>query len=348
MRYLTWQESLTVNPFTAIIDVRSPAEFALSHIPGAVNLPVLNDAQRAEVGRLYCQVSRFDARRLGAAMVAANMAHHLETWFAAQPGTARFLIYCWRGGQRSRSMATILHAVGWNVSVVSGGYKNYRSYVRGMLVSLIPRLSFQVLGGLTGSGKTLVLRQLAASGAQALDLEALGCHRGSLFGDEPGSGQPSQKQFESRILSVLERFDPARPVWVEGESKRLGRLLLPEPLWQAMIRAPLHEIEVPLPARARFLNADYPHLHRDPEALRGMLKAFREPCGGREVARWEALIGAGDWTGFAVALLEGYYDPVYRRHKDYPPPVAVYAMPQVTAETARLQAARLRAAAGIL
>ena len=139
MHYLTWPECLAAKPFTAVIDVRAPGEFAQDRIPGAVNLPVLSDAERAEVGRLYVQVSRYDARRLGAAMVARNVAAHLESYFAPHPGHARFLLYCWRGGQRSRAMAMILHAVGWSVTVVAAGYKGYRAYVREALERLCPR-----------------------------------------------------------------------------------------------------------------------------------------------------------------------------------------------------------------
>src|SRR5688572_15079044 len=252
MRYLNWQDCLKEKPFARIIDVRSPAEYAENHIPGAVNLPVLSNDERAEVGRLYTQVSRFDARRLGAAMVARSMAGHLETFFAPHPEHARFLLYCWRGGQRSRAAATIVDAVGWDVTVIAGGYKNYRTHVRDSLVRLGPQLRCHILTGLTGSGKSRLLRHMAVEGHQVLDLEALGCHRGSLLGEDPDTPQPSQKHFESLLLQEIERFDLTKPVWVESESKRLGRLWLPEPLWQAMLRATVHEIHVPAAARAGY------------------------------------------------------------------------------------------------
>ncbi len=329
MRYLPWQDCLKEKPFTAVIDVRSPGEYAESHIPGAVNLPVLSNEERAEVGRLYCQVSRFEARRLGAAMVAANIGRHLQGWLARFPEHSRLLLYCWRGGQRSRAMAMILHAVGWDITVVSGGYKNYRNCVRGALDRLIPGMRFRILTGLTGSGKSKLLRRMKAAGDQVLDLEALGAHRGSLLGNEPGVSQPSQKQFESLLFDDLAQMDATRPVWVEGESKRLGRLRIPELLWQALKCAPVHELHVPAAARARFLLEDYPHFTADPEALREKLPALKEACGGKQIDQWCRHLSAGEWPALVSSLLECYYDPVYRRNQDYPPACREHEMEAV-------------------
>lgn len=322
MRYLTWPECLAEKPFTHIIDVRSPGEFACDRIPGAINLPVLNDAERAEVGRLYVQVSRFDARRLGGAMVARNVAAHLETFFAPLPEHSRFLLYCWRGGQRSKAMATILHAVGWSVTLVAAGYKGYRQHVREALVRLCPQLQCRVVTGLTGSGKTRLLQRMAAEGHQVLDLENLGAHRGSLLGDEPDAAQPSQKYFESLLLEQIQRFDPARPVWVESESKRLGRLWLPEPLWQAMLRAPVHELHVPAAVRAAFLLREYPHFSAAPDELLAKLETLREPCGGARLDEWQTMIRAGEWPAFVLSMLEHHYDPGYLRNRKFAAPVA--------------------------
>jgi tRNA 2-selenouridine synthase len=318
MHYLNWSECLGQKPFTRIIDVRSPAEYVENHIPGAVNLPVLSNEERAEVGRLYHQVSRFDARRLGAAMVARNTATHLETFFPPHPEHSRFLLYCWRGGQRSRAMALILHAVGWDVTVIAGGYKGYRACVRDALVRLCPRLRCHMLTGLTGSGKTRLLQHLAARGQQVLDLENLGAHRGSLLGTEPDKDQPSQKHFESLLLQELERFDLTKPVWIESESKRLGRLWLPEPLWQAMLSATVHEISVPAEARAAFLLREYPHFVAAPESLTEKLQTLKEACGGKQLTAWNEMIHTGRWEEFVISILERHYDPVYRRCDDFP------------------------------
>jgi len=344
MRYLNWQECLAEKRFTQIIDVRSPAEYAEYHIPEAVNLPVLSNEERAEVGRLYHQVSRFDARRLGAAMVARNTAAHLETFFTPHPEHSRFLLYCWRGGQRSRAMALILHAVGWDVTVVAGGYKSYRAHVRESLARLSPQLRCHMLTGLTGSGKTAILRHMAAQGRQVLDLEGLGGHRGSLLGEEPDRSQPSQKHFESLLLEKLERFDLTKPVWLESESKRLGRLWLPEPLWQAMLRATVYEITFPAVERAAFLLREYPHFVAAPEALMDKLQTLKEPCGGKQLAAWNDMIGAGQWPEFVVSILERHYDPVYGRCRDFPAPASHHTLSALNAERIARMAAELESA----
>ena len=314
---LTPEQFLLMALRLPVIDVRSPGEFAEDHIPGAVNLPVLDDAQRVEIGTLYVQVSRYDARRLGAAMVARNVAQHLETWFAPHPENARFLIYCWRCGQRSRSMATILHAVGWNVTVLAGGYKAYRRHVREVIAEKSPHLPCRILSGLTGSGKSRVLRWMAAHGHQVLDLEDLGKHRGSLLGEEPGSLQPTQKHFETLLASHLEAFDLTKPVWIESESKRLGKLWIPEPLWQAMGAAPVHELVVSAEVRADFLLRDYPHFTENAEALSAKLEALKESAGGPRLEEWRGQIQRGEWRDFVLSLLEHHYDPGYRRCKNY-------------------------------
>jgi len=345
MRYLTWPECLAEKPFTHIIDVRSPAEFARDRIPGAVNLPVLTDDERAEVGRLYVQVSRFDARRLGAAMVARNVAAHLENFFAPLPEHARLLLYCWRGGQRSKAMALILHAVGWNVTLIAAGYKGYRAHVREALDRLCPQLSCRILTGLTGSGKSRLLRRMAELGAQVLDLESLGRHRGSLLGDEPDAAQPSQKFFESLLLERMESFALSRPVWVESESKRLGRLWLPESLWSAMLRAPVHEVQVPAAARAKFLLREYAHFTADPEPLLEKLPALRESCGSAQVEAWRDMIRSGAWPQFVLSLLERHYDPGYRRNRKFNVPVAHHDMEEIGGDAFERTAAALAAAA---
>jgi len=185
----------TLAGFDVLVDVRSPAEFALDHIPGAINLPVLYDAERAEVGAIYVQESRFKARRVGGGYVARNVARHLETAMADWPASLRPLVYCWRGGMRSNAMAVILSQVGWRVGVLGGGYRTYRRRVVRRLYEEEALKNVVLLDGPTGSGKTEVLARLPAHGVQAVDLEALAAHRGSLFGGLPGRPQPSQKLF---------------------------------------------------------------------------------------------------------------------------------------------------------
>jgi tRNA 2-selenouridine synthase len=189
--------------FGVVIDVRSPSEFAEDHIPGAINLPVLNDEERTRVGTIYKQLNPFEARKVGGALVSRNIARHLEDHFADQPKEYRPLLYCWRGGQRSGSFALVLSQIGFRVAVLSGGYKTYRGEVLDGLRELPTRFEFRILAGATGNGKTALLRAIAAAGGQILDLESLASHRGSLLGRELGSPQPSQKWFESQLHARL-------------------------------------------------------------------------------------------------------------------------------------------------
>ncbi|OJW79430.1 tRNA 2-selenouridine(34) synthase MnmH, partial [Thiobacillus sp. 65-1402] len=224
--------------FDEIIDARSPGEFAVDRIPGAINLPVLDDAERERVGTLYKQVSSFEAKKVGAALVSRNIARHLETWFADKPKSYRPLVYCWRGGSRSGAMTHILQKIGFAATQLDGGYQAYRRHVVAELERLPALLSYRVVSGPTGSGKSRLLQALADEGAQVLDLEALAAHRGSLLGALPEQPQPTQKSFESAICFALARFNPQRPVFVESESKKIGVLRVPAALIAAMRASP--------------------------------------------------------------------------------------------------------------
>lgn len=304
---------LDLHAFDEVIDVRSPSEFADDHVPGAINLPVLDDAQRERVGTLYKQVSSFDAKKIGAALVSRNIAHHLETWFADKPKTYRPLVYCWRGGSRSGSMTHILLKVGFDAVQLEGGYKAYRRHVVAELAGLPPRLSYRVVCGPTGSGKSRLLQVLADLGAQVLDLEALAAHRGSLLGALPGQPQPPQKSFESAIWHTLSRFDPQRPVFVESESKKIGTLRVPDALIAVMRASPCIRLEVPLAARVDLLTDDYAHFLHDPESINSRLIHLAELRGTDTVARWQALASQRAWGDLVADLLEQHYDPAYLR-----------------------------------
>ena len=299
--------------FDAVIDVRSPGEFAEDHVPGAINLPVLTDAERAEVGTIYAQDSRFRARKIGAAYIARNIAHHLETALADQPGAFAPLVYCWRGGQRSNAMATILSQVGWRTTVLAGGYKTYRRQVTSRLYDGDLALRLVLIDGNTGSGKTEVLGLLAARGLQVVDLEGLAGHRGSLFGALAGRPQPSQKLFESRLLAALETIDPTRPVIVEAESSKVGERMVPPALWQAMAQAPRVELVAPAEARAAYLVRAYRDIIEDRPALDAALARLPTPPGRKRLEAWRALADAGDFEALALALMTLHYDPAYRR-----------------------------------
>jgi tRNA 2-selenouridine synthase len=331
--------------FDAVIDVRSPAEFAEDHVPGAINLPVLDDAERARVGTIYVQESRFLARRIGAALVARNVAHHLETALADRLGDFRPLVYCWRGGQRSGSMATILANVGWRTTVLAGGYKTYRRHVQARLYEDAPALRLVLLAGRTGSGKTELLAALAARGVQTLDLEALAEHRGSLFGGL-GRPQPSQKLFESRLLAALERLDPARPIVVEAEASKIGERMAPPMLWKAMSAAPQIVVSVPTATRARHLASQYAHVTADRAAFDATLARLPIHIGRSTLDAWRALADAGDLEGLAAGLIETHYDPAYDRadrKEGRPPPLTTLALDGLAAKDLEAAAAKVEA-----
>lgn len=297
--------------FDEIIDVRSESEYALDHIPGAINLPVLNDLERIEVGTLYKQTSSFEAKKRGAALVAANISRHLESFFAKKPAGYRPLVYCWRGGQRSESLALVLAQVGWDATLLVGGYKRFRKRVVEFLNDDLSSYRFQVISGLTGTGKTFFLRELARSGEQVLDLEELACHRGSLLGLEPGSEQPSQKAFDTSLFDALRRFDRSRPIWVESESFRIGRLELPKPLWEVIRTSKNVEIRVPLEARVAYLLEAYKHFLAQPSQLSEKLQMLTPLHGKERIAEWLALLAEEKWHALVSRLLSEHYDKSY-------------------------------------
>lgn len=302
--------------YSEIIDVRSPSEFAQDHILGAINLPVLNDAERAEVGTIYKQISPFSARKIGAALVSKNISQHLSQHFATKEKNYHPLVYCWRGGQRSNSLALVLTQIGWRVTLLEGGYKTYRAYVRHQMENLPQKFTYQVLCGFTGSGKTHILHQLRQHGAQVLDLEGLANHRGSLLGEEWGdkpSPQPSQKYFESLLLRQLQSFNPHQPVWVESESMKIGQIYLPQSLWEKMKQANCIEIQLPVTARVQFLLQEYPHLVTYPNILKAKLERLKSHYGWEKLSMWYQLIDAGKWELLVQDMLQFHYDPTYLR-----------------------------------
>ena len=299
--------------FDEIIDVRSPSEWAEDHVPGAVSLPVLDDDERARVGTIYKQVSPFSARKIGAALVAKNAAAHLEGPLAEKPGGWRPLVYCWRGGQRSGSFASILAQIGWRVEVLQGGYKAWRRLVVDALYNDPFPFRLVVLDGNTGSAKTEVLNLLPARGVQVIDLEGLANHRGSLFGSM--GEQPSQKAFEGRLALALARLDPSRPVVVEAESAKVGDCRLPPKLWRAMVEAPRVAIEAPRRARAGYLLRAYADLVADVARLDGVVASLALAHPREVIAEWRAMVAEGRFVDLAEGLMERHYDPRYGKHR---------------------------------
>lgn len=313
MRFPDTATVAQIDFFDEVIDVRSPAEFAEDHLPGAASFPVLDDAERAEVGTVHKQVSPFAAKIRGASLISRRIAQHVEESFASRPKDWRPLIYCWRGGKRSGALAHVLNEIGWKAVQLDGGYRAYRRHVRERLAVEPARLRYRVICGLTGSGKSRLLRALAAVGAQVLDLERLARHRGSLLGDLPDEPQPSQKRFDCEILDTLARFDPARPVYVESESRRIGALEVPDVLLTAVRAAPCIRLETPQRLRVELLLDEYPHFLADVPALCARLARLTALHGRRTIERWAAAAAAGDWDALVAELLTAHYDPTYAR-----------------------------------
>lgn len=299
--------------YDLIIDVRSESEYAEDHIPGAVSMPVLNDRERHEIGTMYKQVGAFEAKRRGASLVARNIAMHIESRLGDAPRDFRPLVYCWRGGQRSGAMARILSEIGWQVTLIEGGYKSYRKTVLDGLDSIPPHLRVIMLRGRTGTAKTRILRAAAEAGAQVIDLEGLAHHRGSLLGPEPGHTQPSQRYFESRLHAAMAVMDPARPVFIEAESNKIGDLHIPRALWHRMRDAGALQLVAPLAARVKFLLADYDHIVAEPDRLKPLLSWVVTRIGHERVEAWQHCVEEGDWAGFVTRVLEDHYDPAYDR-----------------------------------
>jgi len=302
-------------PFDDVIDVRSPAEFAEDHVPGAISLPVLSNEQRAEVGTIYTQVSPFKARKVGAALVARNAADHIAGPLAEHNGAWQPLVYCWRGGQRSGSFTSILQQIGWRADVIEGGYQTYRRLVVKLLHDTPLTHRIILLDGNTGTAKTELLAKVAERAGQVLDLEGLARHRGSLFG-AVAAPQPAQKGFESAVAQALTELDPAKPVLIEAESSKIGDLLVPTSLWAAMRTAPRITINAPLEARAKYLTQAYCDLIEDTAALAATLKALIRFQGHEQVASWQDMATRGQFQQLAVQLMERHYDSRYGKARE--------------------------------
>lgn len=298
--------------YDAIIDARSPAEFDEDHLPGAVNMPSLDDEERTLVGTIYKQRSAFEAKRAGAPIVSRNIARHIES-LGEKPKSWRPLVYCWRGGGRSGALAHVLRQVGWDAVRLEGGYKAFRKQVVADLEALPARFSFRVICGPTGSGKSRLLEALAPAGAQVLDLEALAAHRGSVLGELPDAPQPSQKSFETALWTALSSFDAARTVFVESESKKVGNLRVPDALIERMRASPCIRLEASDSTRVALLREDYAHFESRREALAEKLDCLRNLHGAERIDGWKSALAAGEWDRLVHDLLESHYDPAYRK-----------------------------------
>ena len=307
------ETSQTFNTFDQIIDVRSPAEYADDQIPGAINLPVLNDEEREHIGTLYSRVSPFEAKKLGAALIAQNIARYLKSELSDRPKSWKPLIYCSRGGMRSGAMAHVLAQVGWNTAQLVGGYKQFRRHVIDALEIVPHQFEYRVISGGTGSGKSHLLHALAHQGAQVIDLEALAQHRGSVLGVLPDQPQPSQKAFETKLWDLFRAFSAERPIYIEAESSKVGILSLPKALVKRMRASHSVRLEVPHQVRIKFLLGDYAHFLQNPTLLIQRLSLLLELHGRETISRWYDMVQKEQWEPLVGDLITTHYDPAYKR-----------------------------------
>jgi tRNA 2-selenouridine synthase len=298
--------------FDLVIDVRSPAEFALDHIPDAVNFPVLSNDERTQIGTLYKQVSPFAAKKLGAALVSKNIAEHIEKHLLELPREWRPLIYCWRGGERSGAFTHILNRIGWKAIQLESGYQGFRRTVIDGLEQAASTFTFQVICGMTGSGKTRVLQEVGQLGHQILDLEGLAVHRGSVLGNEPNIDQPSQKGFETALWNALRKLDPAKPVVVESESKKVGGLHIPDTLMEKIRNGACIELRSSSQTRVSWVIREYHHFLTGTDNFKDKLALLTTHYGKVQIAKWNEAIDAGNFPELVEELLVKHYDPSYQ------------------------------------
>ena len=309
-------ESISKVNFDTIIDVRSPKEFTEDHIPNSINLPVLSDFEREVVGKIYIQNSQFEAKKIGAKYISENISKHLDGLLSNKNDNWKALIYCWRGGQRSKSLGIVLHEIGWDINILDGGYKSYRKNVVKNLYEDELFHNIFIISGYTGTGKTLMLQELSKKGAQVIDLEKLANHKGSIFGSQP-NGQPSQKRFESEIHNLMKKFNPEMPIFIESESSKIGYLKIPPALWKKMKSSPHFELSSNNVSRAKFLSTQYPELYKDTNKLLEKIELLKEFHKNETIIGWKNLIEKKDFFTLSKQLIEMHYDPKYKNSNNY-------------------------------
>ena len=300
-----------LDEFDTVIDARSEGEYAEDHLPCAVNWPTLNNDERRDIGTLYKQVNAFEAKKRGAAIAARNIAAHIDREVIDKPKEWRPVAYCWRGGQRSGSLSTILGHIGFRVTLVEGGYKAFRAAMLLDIERLVASFDWRVICGTTGSGKTRLLQALIHEGAQVVDLEGLANHRSSVLGAIPGLLQPTQKRFDTLIWDALRHLDPLRPVYIESESKKVGNVAVPVSLIEAMRKSTCLNLVLPDADRVALLMEDYDFFVKDTEYFCDRLQILTEFRGKTVVEDWKSSVRAGQIEPVVQALLTEHYDPVY-------------------------------------
>lgn len=288
-----------------IVDVRSPSEYTKGHVPGSINIPLFDDTERAIIGTLYKQKGKEEAIQEGLGIAGSKMQDYVRS-LKSQVSTKDLALHCWRGGKRSQSLAWLFDFVGYRVHYVEGGYKAYRQYIRSALGKY--DLNLIVIGGFTGSGKTEILHYLKEQGEQVIDLEQLAQHKGSAFGALNQPNQPNNEQFENMLFKTISRLDHSKRIWIENESKGIGKVYLPNALWQKMKSAPLVHLEIPVSKRAAYLAQSYGS-YKD-ELLLSSFNTIRKKIGGQNHQLAEIAIRERDYVTAASIGLK-YYDKTY-------------------------------------
>ena len=297
--------------YDTIIDVRSPSEFDEDHIPGALNLPVLYDKERKKIGTIYKKKSPFEAKVLGSSLIAKNISEHLTKSLKNKNGAWKPLVYCWRGGQRSKALCLIMHEIGWRVNQLEGGYKFYRNDIQKKLQKLSPKLKIILISGKTGTGKTKLLNQIKSNNGQILDLEGIANHKGSLLGRDLKNNQPSQKLFESLLYDALKNTNLKKNIYLEAESSKIGNLHIPQPLWKKMLISKKINIETTLENRVKFLLNDYKYAQLDNNFFKPLITGLNRRLPKKIIDSWKCLIKNKDWKQLTESLLKDHYDPAY-------------------------------------
>ena len=300
-----------LDQFDMIIDVRSPVEYGDDHLPKAINLPVLSDEQREDVGTVYSNVPS-SARGIGASIITRNISRIIHTHFLNMSRDTKILVYCWRGGLRSKSLAIILNQIGFhNVILLNGGYRSFRKHVRESLPHLINQHEYIVLAGRTGTGKTLFLDCLREKGENVLDLENIAKHKGSVLGAYVSSEQPGQKLFDMTLWNNLRKMKPGIPIWVEKEGRKIGSLLVPKELSNVIDTSKRVNLYVGLERRVEFLLTDYQWLLQNPILLIVALEKLTKHSGKKKVKVWKQMVEDKEFYELVTSLLKEYYDPLY-------------------------------------
>ncbi len=303
-----------------VVDVRAPREYDEGHIPGAMNIPLFDDDERAEVGTLYKQKGREPAFLRGLELVGPKLADFVRIAHQVSP-SGKLLVHCWRGGMRSGSLATLWSQAGMEVITLEGGYKAYRQYIREYANRPLKMI---VIGGMTGSGKTDVLKELVEMGEQIIDLEGLAHHKGSAFGAINEVDQPTNEQFENNLFDILRQLDRKKPVWIEDESRMIGRIFVTDPIWKQLNVAPVAVMEVPKEFRARRLAIDYANGNKEEvmEAIQKISKRMDGPVVKEAVQAVEE-----DNPEKVADLLLDYYDRYYTRSLTKKTPDRIWNFP---------------------